>query len=148
LAKGGPKLKPFTEGTCQVPLMHPLPTLMPTLAPGQRFCKVLVSFRPSVDAEGTTLRDFSKLLNLVVDRPVIDKTGTAGRFDIHLEFSRDEFTTGFRVPVPDAPIPTTSDPTGPTIFTAIQEQLGLKLVPARGPVETLVIDHVERPSEN
>lgn len=100
-----------------------------------------------MDAEGSTLSDFSKLLNLILDRPVIDKTGIAGRFDIYLEFSSDQVTPGLLGLAPDAPA-TASDPTGPTIFTAIQEQLGLKLEPAKGPVEFLVIDHVERPSEN
>lgn len=145
LGKGSFKLKPFQEGSCiQMPLTFSLPSL-PT---GQRYCKVLVSFRPSIDAEGSTLTEFAKSLNLVVDRPVIDKTGITGRFDIHLEFAHDEATPGLRGLVPGTPAAAASDPVGPTIFTAIQEQLGLKLTPAKGPVEFLVIDHVERPSEN
>jgi uncharacterized protein (TIGR03435 family) len=144
LAKGGSKLKPFKEGSCtQMPLTRPIPAP----PPGQRFCNAMVQFRGSVEAEGSTLSEFSKLLNLFLDRQVIDKTGIAGRFDIHLEFTPDQVTPGLPAPLPNAPaLP--ADPTGPTIFTAIQEQLGLKLEPARGPVELLIIDSIERPSEN
>jgi bla regulator protein blaR1 len=143
-AKGGAKLKRFEEGSCTaMPLAYPLPAL----PPGQRFCKVRVALiNPTVDAEGSTLTEFSKLLELVFDRPVIDTTGITGRFDIHLEFARDENTPGLRpggdvagVPEPNA---------GQSIFTVLQQQLGLKLVPAKGPREFLVIDHVEKPSEN
>jgi uncharacterized protein (TIGR03435 family) len=42
----------------------------------------------------------------------------------------------------------TADDSGPSVFTALEEQLGLKLVPAKGPVDTIVVDHIERPSEN
>jgi uncharacterized protein (TIGR03435 family) len=70
-------------------------------------------------------------------RPVIDKTGLAGTFDVHLRWARDPDT-------PDAP----ADPGAPSIFDAVQEQLGLKLEPGRGPVEYRVVDHVERPSGN
>jgi len=100
-----------------------------------------------VDAEGSTLSEFSKLLNLVLDRPVVDKTGITRRFDIHLEFSPDEATPGLRGPLGDTPA-AASDPTGPVILAAIQEQLGLKLMPTKGPIELLVIDHVEKPSGN
>jgi uncharacterized protein (TIGR03435 family) len=71
------------------------------------------------------------LLSNNLDRPVIDKTGITGRFDFTLEFARNM-----------------ADDTGTSIFTAVQEQLGLKLVPDKGPVQVLVIDHVEKPSEN
>jgi uncharacterized protein (TIGR03435 family) len=143
LAKGSSKLKPFKEGSCsQMPLTRPVPAP----PPGQRFCNMLISFRgPTVEAGGSTLTEFSKLLNLILDRPVIDKTGVAGRFDIHLEFAPDQVIPGLPPPLPNAPA---TDPAGPTIFTAIQEQLGLKLEPARGPVEILVIDSIERPSGN
>ncbi len=145
VAKGGSKLKPFREGSCvQMPMMFPLPEL----AAGQRYCKAMIVTRPpAVNAEGSTPGEFSKLLNLFLDRPVIDKTGLARRFDIRVSFSPNESTPGLRGPEPDTP-GATSDPTGPTIFTAMQEQLGLKLTPAKGPIEFLVIDHVERPSEN
>jgi uncharacterized protein (TIGR03435 family) len=145
LAKGSSKLKPFKAGSCE---LTPLTFPVPAPPPGQRYCKAMISFRgPSLDAEGTTLSEFSKLLNLALDRPVIDKTGLAGRFDIHLEFAADQATPGLHGLVPDSPA-ATSDPSGPTIFTAIQEQLGLKLESTKGPVELLVIDHIERPSEN
>jgi uncharacterized protein (TIGR03435 family) len=66
-----------------------------------------------------------------LDRVVIDKTGLTGRYDIDLTWSPD------------------SEPnSGPSIFTALQEQLGLKLEPAKAPVDMIVIDHIERPSEN
>jgi uncharacterized protein (TIGR03435 family) len=93
------------------------------------------------------MAELSKLLNLVLDRPVIDRTGIEGRFDIHLEFSRSTATPGLNRPLPDA-LPASGDVGGVSIFTAIQEQLGLRLVAASGPVEYLVIDHIEQPSEN
>jgi uncharacterized protein (TIGR03435 family) len=67
--------------------------------------------------------------------PVVEMTGLTGIFDINLEFSADESL---------APNATS----GPSIFTAVQEQLGLKLEARKGPVEVVVIDHVEKPSEN
>jgi uncharacterized protein (TIGR03435 family) len=145
VAKGVSKLKPFQEGSCT-----PLPSAgpLPSPQPGHAYCKVMVSLPPgSVDAEGSELTDLSGLLSLILDRPVIDKTGVAGRFDIHLRFSGDGLTAGQHAPPPDAPV-AAADPNGPTVFTALQEQLGLKLVPAKGPIDVLVIDHVERPAEN
>jgi uncharacterized protein (TIGR03435 family) len=134
------KLKPFQAGSC-VPSSDTF--LPPALAAGQRPCRALVS-RLSVEAEGATILEFSKLLTLAVDRPVIEKTGLMGRYDIHLEFSADQAITGPPGAADDAADPRTA----PSIFAAVQEQLGLKLAPARGPGEFLVIDHVERPSEN
>ena len=73
---------------------------------------------------------------MILDRPVIDKTGITGRFDIRVEFSREGTEPA-------------SDPTRPpSIFTALQEQLGLRLESGRGPVDTLVIDRIDRPSDN
>lgn len=93
-----------------------------------------------------TLANFARFMQFVVmDRPVVDKTGMAGTFDFTLKWTPDESQfngMGFRVPVPDGAAPL------PGLFTAIQEQLGLKLEPQKIPAEVLVIDHVERPSEN
>jgi uncharacterized protein (TIGR03435 family) len=78
---------------------------------------------------------FADILTNQVPRTVIDKTGLAGNYDLTLQWSREDSST------------TDTDP-APSIFTALPEQLGLKLQPAKGPVETLVVDHVEMPSEN
>ncbi|HUD99000.1 MAG TPA: M56 and DUF3738 domain-containing protein [Bryobacteraceae bacterium] len=97
------------------------------------------------------MADFIKQLALVLDRPVLDKTGFTGAFDLDLSFTADQATMG--LPGSGGPgdpggtaIPT--NPDLPNIFAALKEQLGLKLVPAKGPVEVLVIDHVERPTAN
>jgi bla regulator protein BlaR1 len=75
-----------------------------------------------------------------VDRPVFDHTGLNGTFDISIEWA----------PMVNGPTPPgfTPDVDGPTFTEALQDQLGLKLVPQTGPVDVLIIDHVERPSEN
>jgi uncharacterized protein (TIGR03435 family) len=87
-------------------------------------------------------RYFSQLLR----RPVLDKTGLTGVYDFTLDFVPDAGLAPVSSTADDNTLP--ADPGGASIFTAIQQQLGLKLEPGRGQVETLVIDHVERPSGN
>jgi uncharacterized protein (TIGR03435 family) len=82
-------------------------------------------------------------LSSELGRVVIDKTGIQGRYDCALEWRRD---TGRMSDGTDGSAAPTDS--GPSIFTAIQEQLGLKLESTKGPVQVLVIDHVEMPSEN
>ena len=145
LGKGSPKLEPLQNGTCVPPVMGgPLPLL----GDGQRRCRNMALPRRGIDMEGGTLSMLAGLLGMVLDRPVIDKTGIASYFRMKLSFSPDDSA---------APRPVTADPGAPAvvrqpdapgIFQAIQEQLGLRLVPAKGPVDVLVIDHIERPSEN
>jgi uncharacterized protein (TIGR03435 family) len=79
-----------------------------------------------------------------LDRPVVDKTGIFGRFDFDLEWTPDEtqFDGAFGRSA------NTEDSAKPGLFAAIQEQLGLRLEATKGPVEALVIDRAERPSEN
>jgi len=144
VAKGSPKLKPLQEGTC-IPVLvgHPLPAL----ASDQHYCRNLVG--PGVvDFEGGTLSILAGMMGLLVDRPVIDKTGITDYFRIQLKFSPDDSAPP-RTPTADPGAPAAVRATDtPGIFEAIQEQLGLRLVPAKGPVDVLVIDHIERPSEN
>jgi hypothetical protein len=71
-----------------------------------------------------------------VDRQVIDRTGLTGVFDVDLEWT------------PDSPGAAASPDTGPSVFTAIHEQLGLKLEPATAPLDVIVMDSAERPSNN
>jgi uncharacterized protein (TIGR03435 family) len=94
-----------------------------------------------------TMGDLAGVLQTaVLDRPVIDKSGLQGRWDFTLRWTPDETQfqgMGVRVPPPS------NDPDAPPgLFTAFQEQLGLKLESTRGPVEVLVVDRIEKPSEN
>lgn len=82
---------------------------------------------------GQPLSELAENLARQIGRPVLDRTGISGAFDMALKWA------------PDA---TSADATGPSVFTAIQEQLGLKLQPVKAPVEVLVIERVERPSAN
>lgn len=93
------------------------------------------------DPAGVAYRTLSGHLT-VERRPVIDKTGLTGTYDVHLRWTRD--------PEPGAgdAAPQLTDPTAPSIFDAMEQQLGLKLEAGKGPVEYVVVDHVEKPSDN
>jgi uncharacterized protein (TIGR03435 family) len=84
--------------------------------------------RGRITARVTTMDHFAEVLSRMLDFPVVNQTGIDGVFDLKIEW-------------------TTAD-TGPSIFTALQEQLGLRLASRKTPVEVVVIDHVERPTEN
>jgi uncharacterized protein (TIGR03435 family) len=90
------------------------------------------------------METFASGLQGIVDRPVIDRTGLSGRFDITLDWTPDEFQSPDPVttPAPDA------GAAFPDLYTALRDQLGLKLESTKGLVEIFVIDHVERPSAN
>lgn len=110
-----------------------------TIAPG-KYCGLIGGSMASgrLQASGTTMANLANYLSSMLSRTVVDKTGITGEFDLQLAF-----TPGLQpadgVGVADL---------GPDFFTALQEQLGLKLESAKGPVEILVVDRVERPSEN
>ena len=118
VAKDGPKLTPSA---------HPDP-----LGIGQ-----MDVHNTDIVATQLTLSELAGNLSAPLDRTVIDKTGLTGQYDLHLRWTPDTVAAD-NAPA-DAP---------PNLFTAIQEQFGLKLQPAKGPVETLVIDHVELPTGN
>jgi uncharacterized protein (TIGR03435 family) len=85
-------------------------------------------------ANGITLDEFCILLSSELDRPVINKTGIDGRFNLLVQYAPDS---------------TPDDLTaGPSIFSALTDQLGLKLVSAKGPGDLLIIDHIDHPSAN
>jgi uncharacterized protein (TIGR03435 family) len=92
-------------------------------------------------AGGYALPDVARNLSPFTGRIVVDKTGLSGTFDLDLAWTPDQIPTGPRPPGAPA-----FDPNGPSLFTAVQEQLGLKLDSQRGPVEVLVIDRAERPT--
>lgn len=146
VAKGGLKLQSLAGGC--IPFD---PNNRPTsfFAPGAKLtCGLIQDTGTALDAGGVSLSRLADELSNILDRHVIDKTGIAEIFNIHLEFARDDSTPA-RLPGGASPRPSPGDATeGPSIFTALQKQLGLKLESAKGPREFLVIDHVEKPSEN
>jgi uncharacterized protein (TIGR03435 family) len=87
-----------------------------------------------------TTERLAMYLGTIIGRPVVDKTALTGKFDWTLDW------------IPDSPAPgddsAVTPQTGPTIFTAVQEQLGLKLEPGKEPVDSIVIDRITRPTEN
>lgn len=86
-----------------------------------------------------TVALLAEQLSRTLGRVVMDKTGLDGRYELTLKWATDEGGAGTGGSSADA---------GPSIFTAIQEQLGLKLESGKGPIPILVVDHLEKPSEN
>jgi uncharacterized protein (TIGR03435 family) len=127
LASGGPKLRLSTAAP-DAP-----PALISTVYPQHI----------DLPARNATMTDLTSLLQrAVLDRPVVDKTGLSGRYDFDLTWAPDETQFGGEVPV--APTDTPS----PSLFTAMQEQLGLRLIATRGPADVLVIDTATKPTPN
>jgi uncharacterized protein (TIGR03435 family) len=106
--------------------------------------------RSELNGEGVAIDMLTHTLSNVLGRPVIDRTGLKGNYDFKLQWTPDPGQSGgFGGPPPpgiEAPPP--PDPNGPSIFTAVQEQLGLRLESQKGPVDLIVIDRVEKLSDN
>jgi uncharacterized protein (TIGR03435 family) len=98
---------------------------------------------------GQTMAAFSTNLSRFVGGIVVDKTGLTGTYDVELSYAPDPgiSPTGRDLP-PGGPPPAPPSSDAPSIFAAVQEQLGLKLEPTKGPVDVLVIDSAEQPAEN
>jgi len=154
VAKGGPKMQHAKEGSCLQSdfVDSPFPFLQPPAGMEDMQCRFNLNWRkgPNVikSARYSTMEDVAASLTLTMDRLVIDKTGITGQVDFRLTFSPDD--TAPRVPPAQSAdgVPVADDPAGPTLVTALQEQLGLKLEPAKGNRDYLVIDNVSRPSPN
>ena len=150
VAKSGLKLPPAKAADC---ISFP-PGTPPRYVPGKVDCGYVAG--PFGDHAGMRMEgskvhvaDLVRQLALVLDRPVLDKTGFAGDFDLSLNFTPDGALAGlpgYGGGPNDATSP--ADPNIPNIFAALEEQLGLKLASSKGPVEVLVVDHAERPTPN
>jgi len=131
VAKGGPKLKESTLTPDASP--EGPPPLIFVVAP-----QVI-----RLPARYATMAEFTAVLQRsAFDAPVLDRTGLSARYDFDLEFMPDESVFG------GALGRGTENSDKPGFFTALRQQLGLKLESTKGPVQALVIDHVEHPSEN
>jgi uncharacterized protein (TIGR03435 family) len=152
-AKGGSKLRQARAGSCIASdINHPAPVPAQGASNPRTCGSESTGPEGTFDMYGATMADLSTQLAIRLDRDVIDKTSLTGRFDIHLEVSRADlsprFLAGRGTGEADSP-PLANEPgAGPSIFTALQQQLGLKLESGKGPAEVIVIDRVERPSSN
>ena len=140
VAKGGPKLKKAAGATMQFP--------DGTIGKDQRILFRPANFNPKALADSLnatefqmlvrnrTLQELADLMSNMMDRPVLNRTGIEGEFDITMNYERDTDAEG------------RPQLFGPSFFTALSEQLGLILQPTKAPVDIFVIDHADLPSEN
>jgi uncharacterized protein (TIGR03435 family) len=106
-------------------------------------------FSGDLTAQAVPIAQLAKILMQMLDRPVLDKTELKGVYDFKLQFAPDDRLQSTSPLAPNARLPEPpADSNAPSLFDALQEQLGLKLESGKGPVEVIVIDHVERPSGN
>ena len=155
-ARSGLKLPPPRDGSC----VEETEMVGPLANPGARMQPPVQGSEPAprcggldvpLEAGGARMHggkvpmaEFVRVLSLVLGRTVMDQTGFGGVFDVNLNFLPDDATPGLPPPPPGA---ISADVASPSIFSAVQ-QVVLRLESTRGPVEVLVIDHVERPSDN
>jgi bla regulator protein blaR1 len=97
-------------------------------------------------AQKTSLAMFAQFLGTLAGRPVVDNTGLASTYSFKLDWTPEVGEGGPLGPAPLDAVP--PDSNRPSLFTALQEQLGLRLQSAKGPVESLVIEKAEKPTEN
>lgn len=127
VAKSGPKLAPTTSN------------------PGDS-THFTFSCPPALTVRNYSIADFAKgMQEAFLDKPVVDQTGLNGRYDFDLKWALDDAQTY----CPSYPAGSRNDPNAPPdLYTAVREQLGLKLVSTKAAVQVMVIDHIEKPSEN
>ena len=125
MAKGGPKLK-ASSATADAP-----PQVISTVFPD----------RMQLPARNVTMGDFVAMMQrALLDRPVVDKTGLTGRYDFDLTWAPDETQLQGEAPK------MAEDVASPPLFTALPQQLGLRLEATRGPVDAMVIDKAGQPT--
>jgi uncharacterized protein (TIGR03435 family) len=134
IAKGGVKMQPAKE-------QDPANTrhLMMFGGPGK------------IESTAMKVENLAHTLSGQIGRTVVDKTGLTGNYDFTLNWTPDQPTPGMAPGGDGSPAPNTDaadNSGGPSLFTALEEQLGLKLESAKGPEEVIVIDHIEQPSAN
>jgi bla regulator protein blaR1 len=154
LAKGGPKMKAVEVQDTDLPprppdtgdpktdnagVKNPPKRMMRLMGPGH------------VEAEGSDMQGLARVMSLQLGRTVVDQTGLTGNYDYTLKWTPDNAPPPMPGGGPEGGPPrndNAGDAAGPSVFTAVQEQLGLKLEPTKGLVDVIVIDHIDPPSEN
>ena len=144
--KNGARLTSTQSGSCIPYITDSSPSKANPGEPVPNFCGLHATTdgsNRSLDGKGVSMATLAETLSrtytAMLGRNVIDGTGLTGTFDIHLTWAKDSLGAGDSASL---------NLTGPSIFTGLQEQLGLRLESTKGPVEVLVIDHAERPTQN
>jgi len=153
VAKGGPKLKEVPPPAAQVspgpPPAVPPPggANPPPVPPGMFRMMIGRGGVSTLTASASPISNLVMMLSQQLGRQLVDQTGLKGTYDFTLQWTSDIGLGGGPLPVaPDSA--GTNDTGGTSIFTALQDQLGLRLKSTKGPVDTIVIEHIEEPSEN
>jgi len=154
IAKGGLKMKLSDDQGPIKPRDPGDPPPPPPFQPGVPMRRGTVFMgRGNLQAVAMSVTSIVPSLSLLAGRVIVDKTGLTGLYDVKLQWAPDPAQGGIAVFAgpgpggPDGPPPQV-DSKGPSIFTALQEQLGLKLDSAKGPVQVIVVDSVQKPSQN
>jgi bla regulator protein blaR1 len=136
IAKGGVKMTPSKPEDPQ----------------GQGRHTLMSSRKGKLEAQGIATSVLAHLLSAQLGRTVIDKTGLTGNYDYTLEWTPDDEAAAMARPADGGSTESGNNPSpaapGPSLFTALQEQLGLKLEASKGPADVIVIDHIEQPTPN
>jgi uncharacterized protein (TIGR03435 family) len=141
----GPRIKPAAVDCLALMTKVPggVPVQAPQLPDGRPACGARRDGTGRVTAGGTSMLMFAtQLLTGQSDLLVVDRTGLTGAYDFDYEYAADGPGRG------DGPNPATAVADRPSLFTALEEQLGLKLQPTRAPIDVLVVDQVTPPTEN
>jgi uncharacterized protein (TIGR03435 family) len=139
IAKGGPKFLHTKFETSDDPAHRADPTLPAPAPPPCPTDLMCWHYYVSMSLVADLLSGGSQ-----IGRPVLDRTGLKGGYYLDLQFALQPSLSA-TAPADNAP---PAGPVGPSIFAALEQQLGLKLKPTKGPVESIVIEHIERPTEN
>jgi uncharacterized protein (TIGR03435 family) len=144
----GPQLKPAAVDCAALMARGRGTAPPPTSQPGERPpCGVRLT-GGNLAGGGSSMAQLAFAISRFVSRPVLDKTELSGSFDFDLQWTPEQMPPAAPAGPPGAPPLPQIDPNGPSIFTAVQEQLGLKLESTKGPVDVVVIDRAERPTED
>jgi uncharacterized protein (TIGR03435 family) len=164
VAKGGSRLK-INDGTCSVDVpLSAVPRDSATGSPMAGFssgrvsppsqpgvpCRLMFNLKNGPNqlfiSSGTTIDGFCSFLSRATSHTIVDRTELKGKFDIRLEYLPDQSASG--ATAVDQMDGSADIQPGPSLLTAVEQQLGLKLVPVKGTREVIVIDHIEKPSGN
>ena len=143
----GPRLSPSTTDCAAImkASMKPgAPAPPPPMQGDRMLCGGRMGFS-RLDMGGFPIDELPNMLGVILQRRVVNRTGLTGSYDLTLMFSPEGIPG---IPLPAGFQPPPADPNSPSIFTALQEQAGLKLVSTRGPVDMLIVERAEMPAED